>query len=278
MKAILDLQRTVGDQAGERRLEVNAMKPGRALTPTGIPRFENDLSRIPPSSPRHAVIQPERPPRLQSVSPVAEKGEVPGDEVFSPLKGEPGAGAEGESAAKGEGAKTVKKTELGAPTAGQCGAYSWKVRFSIDNAEATTTGYIVQKVDAKYNRTDCAGKDKPVTGIGTFPFWEAWGVRGGKVFIGDTANAHNADTYADGTMGDGTKGSIVVKGVPEFFPNVTLPAHMKANNPDTQAGDLRSSVTDPALTGGTGAISHDLTASWECCPSVDKKTTFSDKK
>jgi hypothetical protein len=59
---------------------------------------------------------------------------------------------------------------------------------------------------------------------------------------------------------------------------VTLPASMKADNPDTQAHSLRSTITDPGLSGGTGAIAHDLTASWKCCPSFDKKTTFSDKK
>jgi hypothetical protein len=80
-----------------------------------------------------------------------------------------------------------------------------------------------------------------------------------------------------------TYGSIAVKGVAEFFPNVTLPAHMKANNPDTQAGSLRSSTTDPGLTGGTGSIPHDLTASWNCCGPLlsgakEKLTTFSNKK
>ncbi|MGC2636022.1 MAG: hypothetical protein WA294_02515 [Acidobacteriaceae bacterium] len=147
------------------------------------------------------------------------------------------------------------------------------MRFSVDNADNATNGYIVQKIDAKYTRTDCAGKDKPVTGIGSFPYWEAWGVRSGKVYIGDTAQEHNADTYSDDSMGDSTKGSIVVTGVPEFFPNATLPAHMKADNPDTQAHSLRSSTQDPGLAGGTGAIAHNLTATWECCGSHDKKTS-----
>jgi hypothetical protein len=160
------------------------------------------------------------------------------EELFSSLKGEPGVAREREFAIKGEGAKTVKKTELGTPTAGECGTYSWRVRFNVENAVATTKGYIVQKVDATYTRKDCIGNDKPVTGIGTFPFWEAWGVRRGKVFIGDTASEHNADTYADSSMGDSTHGSIAVKGIAEFFPNLSLPAHMKANNPDTQAGSL----------------------------------------
>ena len=234
-----------------------------------------DFGRIPTHDPRQRAVQVEQGSGSQSSVAVGAKGETTGrDELFSRMKGEPDAPkAVTGGATKGEG-KKVKKTELGAPTAGECGAYSWKVRFSVENADASTNGYIVQKVNAMYNRTDCAGTNKPVTGIGTFPFWEAWGVRGGKVYIGDTAQEHNADTFADDPMGDSTKGSIVVKGTPEFFPNVTLPAHMKANNPDTQALSLRSSITDPGLTGGTGAISHDLTASWNCCASHDKKTTF----
>ena len=171
----------------------------------------------------------------------------------------------------------VHKRELAAPTTGECGAYAWQVRFSVDNADETTTGYIVQKIDAKYNRSECDGTADPVTGVGKFPYWEAWGVRQGKVYIGDTDHEHNADTYTDNSMGAGTKGSIVVQGIPEFFPDAVLPADMPANNPDTQAGDLRSSLTDPKLKDGTGAIAHNLTANWQCCPPHDKKTTLSDK-
>ncbi|MBV9789017.1 MAG: hypothetical protein JOZ51_12620 [Chloroflexi bacterium] len=225
-------------------------------------------------------------PPAQGRASLGAKGELAGsDELFGPLKGEPDGGTAVVADAaptKGEAVKKVKKTELAAPTAGECGAYSWKVRFSVENADASTTGYIVQKVKAVYKRQDCVGNDKPVTGIGTFPFWEAWGVRGGKVFVGDTASEHNADTYTDPAMGDSI-GSIAVKGTAEFFPNVTLPAHMKARNPATQAGDLRSSTTDPALTGGTGSIPHDLTASWDCCGPLlpgakERQTTFSNKR
>jgi len=178
-------------------------------------------------------------------------------------------------------APKVKKTELGAPTAGECGAFSWRVRFSVENADATTNGYIVQRINVTYTRRDCTGNDMPVTGVGTFPFWEAWGVRGGNVFIGDTANPHNADTYGDPPMGN-SSGSSDTVGRAEFFPNAVLPAHMRANNPDTLAGDLRSSTTDPALSGGTGSIPHNITASWNCCgPQLpgapERLTTFSNK-
>ena len=76
---------------------------------------------------------------------------------------------------------------------------------------------------------------------------------------------------------------MVVEQLPDNHPTKAMglkykEAHMKANNPDTQALSLRSSITDPGLTGGTGAISHDLTASWKCCPGLPTATTFSDKK
>lgn len=230
------------------------------------------------------------------------KGESAGaDELFTSMKGDEaadgggaaiaagaaadvaalggGAVAEGtEAAAKGEGVKKVKKTELGAPTLGKCGAYSWKVRFGVENMEASTNGYIVQKINAVYNRTSCTGENKPVTGIGKFPYWEAWGVRNGKVYIGDTAQEHNADTYSDDSMGNSTKGSIVVTGTPEFYPNATLPEHMKADNPDTQAHSLRSSLTDPNLPGGTGSISHNLTATWDCCGDKQNSDTIISNK
>jgi len=276
----------VVQQSGEVQRLVQANRGGMETSSdaAATTRFGHDFSRIPIHSLQQAPVRTERTPRSQGVPPGVAKGETLGDEeLFSPLKGEPGTETEGESATKGEGAKKVKKTELAAPTAGECGAYSWKVRFSVENTDATTTGYVVQKVDVTYARKDCIGNDKPVTGIGTFPYWEAWGVRGGKVFIGDTASEHNADTYADPAMGDRTYGSIAVKGTAEFFPNVTLPAHMKANNPATQAGALRSSTTDPALAGGTGSIPHDLTASWDCCGPLlpgakEKLTTFSNKR
>ncbi len=217
-------------------------------------------------------------------SPVwSQKGSVIGSSPS--VKGSSGPGSSTPSpVAAGKGTKTVKKTQLAPPSAGYCGEYSWQVRFSVDNADASTNGYIVQKVDANYSRENCDGTNSPVPGIGTFPFWEAWGVRAGKVYVGDTNSPHNADTYTDPNMGELTRGSIAIVANAEFFPNVVLPAHMIANNPKTQAQSLRSTIVDPKLTGGTGSIPHNLTASWDCCgpllpgPSPTKKTKFSNIK
>lgn len=252
--------------------EVLATSMGRA----GSGDKENNSSNVHTPQFNHHFSE------LQIQSPVKGESEA-AEEEFTAIKGEGDAGSEGGMASKGEGKQVVKKSNVSGPTAGQCGGYSWKVKFSVENSDDKTKGYIVQKINAVYKRTDCDGKNKPVTGIGKFPYWEAWGVRNGKVFVGDTESEHQADHYADDPMGDSTKGSIVVTGVAEFFPNAVLPAHMKANNPETQAHSLRSSLTDPALSGGTGSISHDLTASWDCCgkqamDAKEKQTTFSNQK
>jgi hypothetical protein len=140
VNSILQLQGTIWNQAVQRLVEANMedVKGDGSIT-SEIPCFGHDFSRIRIHSPRQAAVQPGRLPRAQSISPVAAKGETLGDEeLFTSLKGEPGVAREREFATKGESAKTVKKTELGAPTAGECGAYSWRVRFNVENAVATT--------------------------------------------------------------------------------------------------------------------------------------------
>ena len=268
----MHFQRTIGNQALQRRLSQQSRR-------VATDRFFRTMP-----------VRAEQTQHSQNASRTAMAGETIADDVrFSHSKGGPKDGPKAAPAPKDADKKPtddkkeqkkqkVKKTELAAPTTGDCGSYSWQVRFSVENADKAANGYIVQKIDAKYNRSECDGSADPVTGIGKFPYWEAWGVREGKIFIGDTDQEHNADTYADKSMGAGTKGSIVVTGIPEFFPNVTLPKEMMAQNPDTQAGDLRSSLTDPQLKGGTGSIVHDLTALWQCCPPHDTKTTLSNKR
>ena len=81
------------------------------------------------------------------------------------------------------------------------------VRFSLENADASTEGWIVQKVsydhyvrdasDTRLNPVDLGGWDPSWA-----PYWEGWQVRGGQVFIGAGASLHNADTYGSPGLGD----------------------------------------------------------------------------
>ena len=190
-----------------------------------------------------------------------------------------GSGSSGSTPATGSSSATPKlvATEVSAPQAVDCGGFRWPVQWSISNATSSTNGWIVQKVNATFNVKDCSDspvdiKKKSGWDVSWLPFWEAWQVRGGKVFIGGTNNSHNADTYGSSPFGDGTKGSTKVVGKAEFFPNATLPSHFKPRN-SPPAWALPYTQTNPGLTGGTGSLNHNLTATWDCCTS-NKTTTL----
>ena len=95
-----------------------------------------------------------------------------------------------------------------------------------------------------------------------YPLWEAWQVRGGAVFVGGSTTSHNADTYGQDSVGPDTKGTTEVVGRADFYPNLTLPADFTVRNA-APAWALPATNTDPNLTGGTGALDHNLTATWD---------------
>jgi hypothetical protein len=62
-----------------------------------------------------------------------------------------------------------------------------------------------------------------------------------------------------------------VKGTAEFYDDLTLPSSFKVTDkPPT--GILPGTKSSPSLAGGTGSISHDIKAAWDCC-SKDKVPT-----
>ncbi len=173
---------------------------------------------------------------------------------------------------------TLKKTQVSAPVASDCGGFKWPVKWSIDNADSTTNGWVVQKVELISSATDCSKEKNPVdleTNAGAlkpswYPIWEAWQVKGGKVYIGRLNSLHNADTYGQGSIGDNTKGSTTVKGTAEYYDGLTLPSSFVVKN-TAPAWALPVTTTQPTLTGGTGSLQHDLTGTWDCC-GADKST------
>lgn len=170
----------------------------------------------------------------------------------------------------------LKKTTVNPLATSSNGAFSWGVQWSIDNASASTNGWIVQHVVV---RQDVAAWHPPllhgatmpiVTGQGAYgglrtswyPLWEAWQVRGGAVFVGGSTSPHSADTYGQGAVGADTKGKTEVAGRADFYQNLALPAAFTVRNA-APAWALPATNTNPALAGGTGALHHDLTATWD---------------
>ncbi len=185
--------------------------------------------------------------------------------------GKDAGGPDAQPLSKDAGAPTgprLKKTN-GAVTSGNNGSFSWPATWSIENATSTTAGWIVQHVNVTQSVTNAAGTAiTPGTGsfgglrTAWYPIWEAWQVRGGAVFVGSSTSPHRADTYGQDEVGASTRGTTSVVGSADFYPNLTLPAAFTVTN-SAPAWSLPVTTTDPALSGGTGALAHNLTATWD---------------
>jgi len=163
-----------------------------------------------------------------------------------------------------------------AATGGDCGTFNWVVQWVLDKP-SPLGGWVVQRVDVARNVKNCANKvsgpgDSGGLNTAWYPLWEAWKVNPGQSV---TTYAEGGDTEDD-TYGSGftkpTKGSVTVTGSAEFYEGLVLPASFKVTN-KAPAWILPSTKKKPKLAGGTGAIPHSLTASWDCCTGSDKTTT-----
>jgi hypothetical protein len=213
-----------------------------------------------------------------AVSPSDASGEalhtLPEEEAWPLITGDGGvpvAPAPVAGSGTGAGAATVprlQKTSVSAATTVKNGGFSWPVRWSLQNATASTHGWIVQLVSVGHSVSDSSGAAvTPGTGSygglrhSWYPLWEAWQVRRGQVFVGGSTSPHNADTYSQGRVGASTRGATAVLGWANFYPNLTIPSAFTVRNA-APAWALPVTNSNPGLTGGTGELKHNLIASW----------------
>jgi len=174
--------------------------------------------------------------------------------------------------------KLSKKT-IDQPIGKDCGEFNWSIKWMLDMA-TTIGGYIVQHVSVTFDATDCKGnklskadiKKKSGADPDWWPLWEAWKVDKNKtVTIYDGLSPFD-DQYHINGLGDNTCGKITIIGSADFYDGLILPTSFQDKNAPP-AGILPVTNTDPKLTGGSGAIKHNLTSEWNCCPdSKDKKS------
>ena len=175
--------------------------------------------------------------------------------------------------------RLTKKT-VSSPIPSACGGFWWEIQWELDK-KTTKGGWVVQKVELEYDVKDCSDKpfDAEQTGglnPGWYPLWEAWQIHKDQQV---TAQVEGGDIYDDifGTLGYGknTHGSVIVKGTAEFYEGLTLPSSFKLTN-DPPASGLPSTKSAPTLSGGTGAVLHNLKATWNC--GCNDNTTTMDTK
>jgi hypothetical protein len=174
-------------------------------------------------------------------------------------------------------AATLRKSTVSGPTGKNNGEYTWGSRWSLANSNDNTNGWIVQKLVVRQNvTTESASITPGEGGYGGFPaswtpYWEAWKVDKGVIYVGKTTSLHNADTYSQGPVGDKTQGTTQELGLANFYPNITTPNSWTVTN-SSPAFALPVTKSDPGLTGGTGSLDHNLTATWNSVTG-DGKTT-----
>jgi hypothetical protein len=166
------------------------------------------------------------------------------------------------------GKKTVK-----AAKGGDCGAFDWTVQWVLDKP-SPSGGWVVQRVDGTRDVKDSAGRpaDGSWDATGWCPYWEAWQInRGQRITTYAEKNDVDDDRYWVTTPARGTKGSVTITGSAEFYEGLALPSSFKVTN-KPPAWILPYTKTAPLLAGGTGAIPHTLTATWDCCTGSDHTT------
>ena len=142
-----------------------------------------------------------------------------------------------------------------------CGGYEYAVQWGLDNATASTDGFIVQKLQFNLVRDICAG------GTNNFAktYWEAWQVKGGKIFIGTSTSPHHADTFRVGATPD-QKGVNLEEGNAKFIEGYTEPLSWGTV---PEAGSLPATETEPAGWSDAGTKYRSVQVDFDCCEQSD---------
>jgi hypothetical protein len=155
-----------------------------------------------------------------------------------------------------------------ARTSSGCGGYEYAVTWGLNGASASTNGFIVQKLTFDLKREICAGGKNDFAKT----YWEAWQVRGGKIFIGTSTSAHVADTFQVGPTID-QKGVNLEEGFAKYIEGYTEPSTW-GNVPE--ALSLPSTSTKPTGWSDTGATHRSVKCTFNCCDKSDKGTLEGD--
>jgi hypothetical protein len=295
VNSILHLQRTNGNQAAQRSLQANGDELEASSATTDSTRLAYNFSRIPIHASGHRTVQ-----TTQTGSEVGDGHAQETDRISYDTAGKPanpltdeepwvevsGDGgpetkpvtpvpADGGTVAATPPKLTKKTTASGGPTARDCGGFKWVVQWELDQ-QTTKGGWVVQKIESPYDIKDCSDKAVDQAKLpfkpSWYPFWEAWQInKGQKVTTYAEGGDVEDDSYATGGTGEGTKGNRTIKGEAEFYDGLTLPTSFKVTN-KAPTFILPTTASAPTLSGGTGAISHNLKATWDCC-STDKTAT-----
>ena len=112
---------------------------------------------------------------------------------------------------------TITVTQAAAALS-QRGSAEYKVRWSVGGGK---NGWVVQHVKFQGAIQNAAGTAVAANNSG-LEYWEGWQVRNGNVFVGSSANAHQADTFRTVSEAAKTKGQVAIIGKVAFIEGYNL--------------------------------------------------------
>ncbi len=161
---------------------------------------------------------------------------------------------------------TLKRTVSDSPTNLTCGGFTMAAIFSVDNADASTNGYVVQKVRFNLNREKCTGGRNDLQKT----YWEAWQVRRGVVYIGTSGSRHDSDGFGDRFTvppAPDSKGNTYLEGKAKFIEGYTEPSTWGTI---PEAGSLPATTSMPAGWSDSGTLHRYIgNRNFDCCNASD---------
>jgi hypothetical protein len=166
----------------------------------------------------------------------------------------------------------LTKVTVAGPTPGPCGNFKWAIKWELDK-KTTKGGLVVQKIDSQFDVKSCKGKPyelpKEHYDPSWFPYWEAWEIKKNEQV---TNQGTGDDLYKWPFAITDSTGTYTTTGSAEFYDGAQLSkTDFKVMN-KPPAGILPMTKNDPKLLGGTGSLTHNLKATWDCCGKGKTKT------
>lgn len=155
----------------------------------------------------------------------------------------------------GVGCTNLTYRTVAGPDRPGCGGYHREIEWRLKKP-ASADGWVVQKMTVTFNILRCDDTQDPTMPSRTF--WEAWPVARGNTFSNPRTDTWNVPRMPN------RKGSWSARGEARFYPGVGLPGDFVQFNPNTYAGTLHSSTTEPPFWSGRMVVRR-VEVEFDCC-------------
>lgn len=166
------------------------------------------------------------------------------------------------------------KVLYGPAETGKCGGAEFIVKWDISLPK---NGWIIQHVKFVYDTRDSDGNPLDDTNTKASEFWEAWRVKGGKVYRGDSDLPHELDRFRLPPNSAMTRGLRAILGNVKFVEGYKLDTAVWTRRHPVAPG-LPVTFQEPKGWPTIPGKSHELRVEWNCCEEPNTMKVNSEPK